>query len=148
MIIEILETSWNVFHESAIYMLFGFFIAGIFYVFIKPEKIVRYLGRGKVRPVFLSALAGIPIPLCSCGVVPAAAGLKRQGANNGATLSFLISTPESGVDSIPVTYALMDPVITLVRPVAALITAIIAGITENIFGKSKDISDSLFQNSC
>ena len=148
MIIEILSASWHVFHESAIYMLCGFFMAGILYVFIKPEKIGQYLGKGKVRPVFLSALAGIPIPLCSCGVVPAAAGLKRQGANNGATLSFLISTPESGVDSIPVTYALMDPIITLIRPVAAFITAIIAGITENAFGKSKDQSDSVSQNSC
>jgi hypothetical protein len=130
---QILAASWHVFLESAVYMLFGFFFAGLLYVFVKPETISRYLGKGKVRSVFLSALAGIPIPLCSCGVVPAAAGLKRQGASNGATLSFLISTPESGIDSIPITYALMDPVITLVRPVAALITAIVAGITENFF---------------
>ena len=148
MILEILAASWHVFLESAIYMLFGFFVAGILYVFIKPDKIARYLGKGKVRSVFLSALAGIPIPLCSCGVVPAAAGLKRQGANNGATLSFLISTPESGVDSIPITYALMDPVITLIRPVAAFITAIFAGLTENLLGKSGEVTLSAPQKSC
>lgn len=143
MISEILAASWHVFRESAIYMLFGFFFAGVLYVFIKPETIGRYLGKGKIRSVFLSALAGIPIPLCSCGVVPAAAGLKKQGANNGATLSFLISTPESGVDSIPLTYALMDPIITLIRPVSAFITAIVAGITENFFNRRTDGSSNL-----
>ena len=148
MLIEILSASWNVFRESAIYMLFGFFVSGIAYVLIKPEKISRYLGRGKIRPVFLSALAGIPIPLCSCGVVPAALSLKKQGANNGATLSFLISTPESGFDSIPITYALMDPIITVIRPIAAFITAIFAGITENIFGCTKNVSENISQNGC
>ena len=148
MILEILAASWHVFLESAIYMLFGFFVAGILYVFVKPDKIARYLGKGKVRSVFLSALAGIPIPLCSCGVVPAAAGLKRQGANNGATLSFLISTPESGVDSIPITYALMDPIITLARPIAAFITAIFAGITENYFGKSSNALPTTTSSAC
>lgn len=145
-LMEILSASWNVFHESAIYMLFGFFVSGIAYVLIKPEKINRYLGRGKIRPVFLSALAGIPIPLCSCGVVPAALSLKKQGANNGATLSFLISTPESGFDSIPITYALMDPIITVMRPLAAFTTAIIAGITENILGPLKNFQEKNSQN--
>jgi hypothetical protein len=78
---------------------------------------------------------GIPIPLCSCGVLPAAAALKKQGANNGAITSFLISTPESGVDSIAVTYALMDPLMAVVRPVAAFFTALAAGIAENLVGK-------------
>ncbi|MFC1817377.1 permease, partial [Thermodesulfobacteriota bacterium] len=137
-IIGILTASWNIFQQSAIYMLLGFFIAGILYVFVKAETISQYLGKGKVRSVFLSAAIGIPLPLCSCGVVPAAAGLKKQGASKGATLSFLISTPETGADSIPITYALMDPIMTVMRPVAAFITAIVAGITENYFGKSDD----------
>ena len=87
---DCLQASWYVFVESSPYMLFGFFIAGIFFVFLKPEKVARYLGGHGVRPVVLSALAGIPIPLCSCGVIPAAAGLKKQGASRSATLSFLI----------------------------------------------------------
>lgn len=147
-IIQILSASWHVFLESAIYMLFGFFVAGIIYVFLKPEKVGKYLGRGRVRSVFMSALVGIPVPLCSCGVVPAAASLKRQGANNGATMSFLISTPESGVDSIPITYALMDPIITIVRPVAAFITAITAGIFENLFNTSAPASEQAMQGAC
>ena len=145
-LMEILAASWKVFHESAIYMLFGFFVSGVAYVLIKPEKVSHYLGRGKIRPVFLSAIAGIPIPLCSCGVVPAALTLKKQGANSGATLSFLISTPESGFDSIPITYALMDPIITIMRPLAAFVTAVIAGITENFLGPSKNFSEKIPEN--
>lgn len=134
--VEIVSTAWTILLKSSVYMLLGFFVAGLLSVYMKPEMIRRYLGRGRVRPVFMSALMGIPLPLCSCGVVPAAAGLKRQGANRGATLSFLISTPETGVDSIPVTYALMDPVMTVIRPVAAFVTAVVAGIAENFFGRS------------
>jgi hypothetical protein len=147
-IISILSASWQVFYESAVYMLFGFFIAGILYVFIKPETVGRYLGKGRVRPVLLAALAGIPIPLCSCGVLPAAAGLKRQGANNGATMSFLISTPESGIDSIPLTFALMDPIIALIRPVAAFITAIVTGLFENVLLPPKSSSDNIPEVVC
>jgi len=147
-IISIINASWQVFYESAVYMLFGFFIAGILYVFIKPETVGRYLGKGRVRPVLLGALAGIPIPLCSCGVLPAAAGLKRQGANNGATMSFLISTPESGIDSIPLTFALLDPIIALIRPVAAFTTAIVTGILENVLLPSKSSSDNIPEVVC
>jgi len=128
---NILDSSWDIYLESSPYMLFGFFVAGILYVVIKPDFISNNLGRGKVRSVVIAALFGVPLPLCSCGVIPVAASLKRQGANNGATLSFLISTPETGIDSIPITYALLDPIMTVMRPVAAFITALIAGIAEN-----------------
>lgn len=133
-----LAAAWFVFLESSPYMLFGFFIAGLMYVFIKPEKVARYFGGRGARPVVLSALAGIPIPLCSCGVIPAAAGLKKQGASRGATLSFLISTPETGMDSIPITYALIDPIMTVVRPIAAFFTAVVAGFSENLLGRRDD----------
>lgn len=134
-VLEILTASWDVFLKSAPFMLFGFLVAGLLKVFVSPEKIAQYLGRGKIRSVFLAALAGIPLPLCSCGVVPAAAGLKKQGANRGATISFLISTPETGMDSIPLTYVLMGPLMALMRPVAAFVTSLTAGILENYFGK-------------
>ncbi len=131
---EILLESWDIYLDVAIYMLFGFFVAGLLYVFFKPEKIKQYLGRGKIKPVILSALFGIPIPLCSCGVVPVAAGLKKQGANSGAALSFMIATPESGVDSIAVSWAMLDPVMTIMRPIAGFITAISTGIAQNFLG--------------
>jgi hypothetical protein len=131
----IFASSWHMFLESSIYMLFGFFCAGLIYAYLKTDMIGKYLGNGKIRPVLLSALIGVPIPLCSCGVVPAAAGLKKQGANNGATLSFLISTPETGVDSIPLTYALIDPLMAVIRPVVAFISAVTAGLLENFTDK-------------
>jgi len=131
---EIFKESWHIYLDVAIFMLFGFFVAGILYVFFKPDKIKQYLGTGKVRPVILSALFGIPIPLCSCGVVPVAAGLKKQGANNGAALSFMIATPESGVDSIAISWAMLDPIMTVIRPVAGFITAVSTGIVQNFFG--------------
>lgn len=90
-----------------------------------------------MRSVMLAAMVGIPLPLCSCGVVPAAAALKKQGASKGATMSFLISTPETGVDSIPITYALLDPVMTMIRPISAFITATVAGIVENFYGRKE-----------
>ena len=133
-ICEILKESWQIYLDVALYMLFGFFVAGILYVFFKPDKIKQYLGTGKIRPVFLSALFGVPIPLCSCGVVPVAAGLKKQGANSGAALSFMIATPESGVDSIAVSWAMLDPIMTVMRPVSAFITAVATGIVQNYFG--------------
>lgn len=130
----ILAASWDLYLDVAIFMLFGFFIAGLLYLFFKADQIKRHLGTGKIKPVFLSAFFGIPLPLCSCGVVPVAASLKKQGANSGAALSFMIATPESGVDSIAVSWAMLDPVMTVIRPVAAFITAVSTGIAQNFFG--------------
>ena len=131
----ILAASWDLYLDVAIFMLFGFLVAGLLYVFFKADQIKRHLGTGKIKPVFLSALFGIPLPLCSCGVVPVAAGLKKQGANSGAALSFMIATPESGVDSIAVSWAMLDPIMTIIRPVAGFITAVSTGIAQNFFGK-------------
>lgn len=134
-LLDILTASWHLYLDVAVYMLFGFFVAGLLHVFFKPDRIRHYLGTGKVKPVFLSALFGVPIPLCSCGVVPVATSLKKQGANSGAALSFMISTPESGVDSIAVSYAMLDPLMTVIRPVAGFITALSTGIAQNFLGK-------------
>jgi uncharacterized membrane protein YraQ (UPF0718 family) len=125
--------AWRLLLESSPYIIFGLIVSGILRVFITPESIARHLGEGRFISVFKAALFGIPIPLCSCGTLPAAVSLKKQGANNGATTAFLISTPESGVDSIAITYALLDPIMTVARPVAAFFTAAAAGILENLF---------------
>jgi uncharacterized membrane protein YraQ (UPF0718 family) len=113
-------------------------IGGLLKVFLSPSFVVDHLGKGKYVSVIKAALFGIPIPLCSCGVLPAAASLKKQGANNGATTAFLISTPESGVDSMAITYALLDPIMTIARPVSAFITAVAAGISENLLLTQKE----------
>lgn len=143
-VISIFSEAWHLLLESSPYMILGLLFSGMLRVFITPESIARHLGKGRFMPVFKAALFGIPIPLCSCGVLPAAVTLKKQGANNGSTTAFLISTPESGFDSIAITYALLGPVLAIARPVAAFITATAAGIFENLFhmpqNKSKPAS--------
>ena len=137
-VISILQESWHLLLESSVYILFGMLVGGILKVFLRPSFVAENLGKGRFSSVIKAALFGIPIPLCSCGVLPAAASLKRQGANNGATTAFLISTPESGVDSMAITYALLDPIMTVARPVSAFITAVAAGISENLLYTQKD----------
>ncbi|MFC1844368.1 SO_0444 family Cu/Zn efflux transporter [Thermodesulfobacteriota bacterium] len=131
-IFSVLQESWHLLLEASIYILFGMIVGGLLKVFLSPSFVADHLGKGKFSSVIKAALFGIPIPLCSCGVLPAAASLKKQGANNGATTAFLISTPESGVDSMAITYALLDPIMTVARPVSAFITAVAAGISENL----------------
>lgn len=136
--INIILESWHLLLDASVYILFGLLIGGLLKVFLNPAFVVKHLGKGRFSSVFKAALFGIPIPLCSCGVLPAAASLKKQGANNGATTAFLISTPESGVDSIAISYALLDPVMTVARPVVAFFTAVAAGITENLLHTQSD----------
>jgi uncharacterized membrane protein YraQ (UPF0718 family) len=131
MLLAIIGETAHIFNETAIYILFGFLLSGVIKVYLPADKVFRYLGGRDFRSVLIAALLGIPLPLCSCAVLPTAVSLKRQGAGKGATLSFLISTPETGIDSISVTYALIDPVMTVFRPLSALITAVAAGISAN-----------------
>ena len=136
------------FREASIYVLFGILVAGMLRIFLSPGTVAQHLGRGRFRSVFKASLLGIPIPLCSCGVLPAAASLKKQGANNGATTAFLISTPESGVDSVALTYALLDPVITVARPAAAFATATAAGLSENLLSEGDEAKRVIPDLSC
>ncbi len=130
---SVLQASWDILNQASLYILFGLLVGGLLKVFLSPAYVAAHLGSGRYRSVFKAALLGIPIPLCSCGVLPAAASLKKQGANNGATTAFLISTPESGIDSISITWALLDPLMTAARPVSAFVSAFSAGLAENFF---------------
>lgn len=129
---EAVQASWTLLNQAAFYILFGLLVGGLLKTFLSPAYVAKHLGKGRFSSVFKAALLGIPIPLCSCGVLPAAATLKKQGANNGAVTAFLISTPESGVDSITMTWALLDPIMTVARPVSAFISAAVAGLLENL----------------
>jgi HflK protein len=136
-LLRLLWETWNIFKQASVFLLFGFFIAGVLAVCV-PEKLLSKLFRtGKVKSVLWAATIGAPLPLCSCGVLPAALGLRRQGATPGATVAFLIATPETGADSVSLTYALMDPIVTVFRPVAAVVTALTAGLLTNLFGTPK-----------
>jgi len=123
--------SWEVLLESAPYVVIGLTLGGLLKMFLSTDYVASHLGRGRFSSVLKAALFGIPLPLCSCGVLPAAAALKRQGANNGATTAFMIATPESGTDSIAISYALLDPIMTVARPLAAFLSAMVAGCLEN-----------------
>jgi len=136
-LLTVFHEAWRLLLDSSMYILFGLLVSGLLRVFLSPHTVGRHLGQGRFSSVFKAGLLGIPIPLCSCGVLPAAVSLKKQGANNGATTAFLISTPESGVDSIAITYALLGPIMTVARPVAALATAVAAGVAENLFTQVK-----------
>ncbi|MDM8544574.1 SO_0444 family Cu/Zn efflux transporter [Desulfococcaceae bacterium HSG9] len=146
LIASIIQASWYLLVESAVYIIFGLIISGLLSTLINPQAISRHLGQRHFKSVFKAALIGIPLPLCSCGVIPAAVTLKKQGASNGATTAFMISTPESGVDSIAITYALLDPIMTVARPMAAFVSATIAGILENWFSQD-DKPDTASQKS-
>jgi uncharacterized protein len=144
---EIIYSSWSVLGEMAPYLLFGFLAAGFLSVAFSPAWIERHLGRRGFGPVVKASLLGVPLPLCSCGVIPVAASIRRHGASRGATLSFLLSTPQTGVDSIAVTWALLGPIFALYRPIAALVTGIVGGVLEYFFGKrDKSTAEGLAMN--
>ena len=106
-IIQYMNELWLLLNEMAVYLLIGFLFAGILHVFIPKEHVSRYLGKKNTRSVMNATLLGIPLPLCSCGVIPAGISFYRNGATKGATTSFLISTPQTGIDSMLVTYSLL-----------------------------------------
>jgi hypothetical protein len=124
--------------EAAPWLLFGLLAAGLIKVWIPEDFMKRVLGGAGVWPVIKGAFIGTPLPLCSCGVLPAAIGLRRAGASDGATLSFLVATPETGVDSIGVSYVLLGPFMTVVRVIAAIFSAIITGLLATlVLGQQK-----------
>ena len=110
------------------YLLLGFFIAGLLHAFVPSAIYSRYLSGTGLRPVVTAALFGVPLPLCSCGVLPTAVALRRSGASRAASTSFLIATPQTGVDSIAATFSMMGLPFAILRPVAALVTALMGGM--------------------
>ena len=132
-------STWALLVDSALLLLVGIGLAGLIHAVLDQTSIRRFLGRRPKAQVFRSALLGVPLTLCSCSVLPVAYELRRSGLGRGGTVSFLISTPETGIDSILLTYSLMDPLLTVARPVTALVTAVVAGLTETAFEKSKTI---------
>jgi len=126
--IDLLNNIWMVYLDTAVWLMVGLISAGLVKVYIPADAMQRWLGGKGFAAVGRAALFGAPLPLCSCGVLPAALGLRRAGASKEATVSFLISTPETSIDSVAVTYALMGPVMAVYRPVSALVTAMATGI--------------------
>ena len=132
----------NVVCEMAPYLLLGFLIAGILHVFVPNRFYTRYLSRDNKWAVLWAALLGVPLPLCSCGVIPTAIGLRNEKASKGAVASFLIATPQTGIDSILATFSLLGLGFAIIRPVAALVTGVCGGLLVNRLVKDDDDSVS------
>ena len=120
-------------NAMAPYIIFGLFFAGILHELVPDTLVSKHLGKSSVGSVIKATLFGVPLPVCSCGVIPLATSIKKSGASNGATLSFLISTPITGVDSILATFGMFGWVFTLYRVMTSMIISMIAGILSNFF---------------
>ena len=133
----ILIDFWATVAEMSPYLLFGFLVAGILSVLISQRVVERHLGGNGIWPLVKASLFGIPLPLCSCGVIPVSMSLHKHGASKGAVISFLLSTPQTGIDSILVTLSLLGPLFAVFRPLAAFVTGIIGGALVNVSSKNR-----------
>ena len=140
---HILHSFLQILNEMSPYVLLGFLIAGILHVFVDEATLTRHLSGNGWKSVVKAAAIGIPLPLCSCGVLPTAVSLRRQGASKAATTSFLIATPQTGVDSIAATYSLLGLPFALIRPFAALTGAVFGGVAVGKIAPDKEESNKL-----
>ncbi len=140
--LDILLASWDLVVAAAPYLLGGFAIAGIMKALLPDDLVIKVLGKKDVSSVAKAALIGAPLPLCSCGVVPVVQNIHKQGASRGASISFLVATPETGADSVAMTYAMMGWPLAIIRPVAAVFTAFVAGLIENLLGGSHNLKEA------
>lgn len=146
---NLLSLFWEMVLESAPWLLLGFFLAGVIKQVVPNSWVQRQLAKPGLASVIKGAFIGAPLPLCSCGVIPTALAVRKAGASKGATSSFLVATPETGVDSISFSYAVLGPVFAIARPLAALFSAIIAGILVNLFDKENAVVvTTQVQSSC
>jgi len=133
--IEFLNNLLELSLEAAPWLVLGLVIGGLMKSLIPTALLQKHLSGSGLPSIVKAALLGAPLPLCSCGVIPAALGLRRAGASKSATVSFLVSTPETGIDSVSISYALLGPFMAVVRPIAAITSAITAGL---LVGRSED----------
>lgn len=149
-----LENLLDLLLEAAPWLVLGLVLGGLIKALIPTTFLQRHLSGHNFSSVGKAAVLGAPLPLCSCGVIPVALGLRKAGASKPATTSFLVSTPETGIDSITVTYALLGPFMAVVRPIAALSSAFVSGLLVIFFDKEKSSEDNAtnakaaVQNSC
>lgn len=131
--------------EASPWLLLGLLIAGLMKAWVPTKILSQHLGHGK-KAIVKAAIIGAPLPLCSCGVIPVATELRRSGASAPATSSFLVATPETGVDSVSVSYAMLGPIFAIYRPITAVLSAIFTGLlvstTDNVReGNEKSSTD-------
>lgn len=145
---DMLNTLMGMMNGMSPYLLLGFLFAGILHVFVPKQFYRKHLSKENFKSVLLSALFGIPLPLCSCGVIPTAMSLRREGVSRAATISFLTATPQTGIDSILATYAIFGAAFAVLRPVAALVTAILSGMVVALAFRKRPDKFEESQTSC
>lgn len=128
--------------EMAPYLLVGFLFAGILKVYFPGKYVRKYMGGSNFKSLVNASLLGVPLPLCSCGVLPAGLSFYKSGASRGSTVSFLVSTPQTGVDSIIATYAMLGFPLAIIRPVVALLSGIFGGVLTNL-ADGKKVPESI-----
>ncbi len=126
--------TWNLIAEMGPYLLLGFLVAGLLHKWVRAHWIERHLGARGLKSIVAASFFGVPMPLCSCGVIPVTASLRNQGASKGAAASFLTSTPQTGVDSILATYGMLGPLFSAYRVVVAFISGVAVGAIVERFG--------------
>ncbi len=136
-ILTFLKDFATILGEMSPFLLLGFFFAGLLYAFIPKQRIEKYFNGSPFRSSILAAIFGIPLPLCSCGVIPTGTAFYKNGASKGGTVSFLISTPQTGVDSILATFSLMGLPFAIMRPIAALVTGVTGGLITSSITKNE-----------
>ena len=129
---------WDTVAEMSPYLLFGFFMAGVLSVLVSQRLVEKHLGGRGIWPLVKASILGVPLPLCSCGVIPVSMSLHKHGASKGSTISFLLSTPQTGIDSIFVTLSLLGPLFAVFRPLAAFVTGIVGGTLADVFSRSPE----------
>lgn len=142
---ELFKEIYRLYVEMAPYLFFGVLFVGVLNLVVNRDQITRHVGRNDFWSLTKAALFGIPLPLCSCGVIPTAAYMSRNGASSGSTVSFLISTPQTGIDSIFATYGMMGPIYAIYRPIAALFMGVFGGSAVKIFSKDQKPSEKIPQ---
>ena len=133
---RVLADFWATIAQMSPYLLFGFFVAGILSVLVSQRLVEKHLGGRGMWPLLKASFFGVPLPLCSCGVIPVSISLHKHGASKASTIAFLLSTPQTGVDSVFVTLSLLGPVFAVFRPVAALLTGVVGGGLVNTVERS------------
>jgi len=138
-VIKYIDELWFLLLEMAPWLLFGLVFAGLLKVYFPQKHIDKYLGKSDFKSAFNASLLGVPLPLCSCGVIPTAISFYKNGASKGATNSFLISTPQTGVDSIFATYSMLGWPFAVLRPLVAFVTGVLGGVLTNFFIREKPV---------
>ncbi len=134
-----------IFIDMAPYLVLGLFFVGILHILFSKDFVLKHIGKDNIASVVKASVLGVPLPLCSCGVIPTAVFMSKNGASKGSVISFLISTPQTGIDSIMATYGMMGWLFAIYRPIVAFVSGIIGGIIVNIFTK-KDGIDIIDEN--